>query len=322
MKNKKINLYIYPNAKPHDHDTNVSGFAHNLVDTVPMSKIGIERHFNVCAPEEADYFFMGQFAQDSSDIMKVSPADYKYFKGNENKHICDLDGEGGFEYSNRNPIPTWLHRSIITANGIPKTYSNIPGLFPRPTFSQLLIDIIKNQNEQFDFPKKTSIGSRVYLNHKIRALTAYVLHKSSFNKELHLNKIWHGLTPIGTDIQKNFIETMLNNSISLCPRGSGIDSVRFYETCYFMRLPVIITDQDYYLLGEDRYDTSFCFRICDSDMKPSFLKEALEEIYNLPIEVQKEHAVNARVYFDTVVREYFADPTLYFLKWMNSNERK
>ncbi len=315
-----MNLYIYPSAKAHDHDTNASGFAHNLFNTVPMSKSGIDQHFNVSSAENADYFYMGQFAQDSSDIMKVSPSDFEYFKNNEERHICDLDGEGGFEYSNRNPIPKWLHNSIITANGVPKSYSNINMLFARPTFSQLLIDIVKNRHEEFVFPEHSSMGLRAYLNHEIRAATAYVLHKSDFKKELHLNKKWEGLTLVGSDVQDKFIETMLNNSISLCPRGSGIDSVRLYETFYYTRVPVMISDQDYYLLGEDMHDTSFCFRICHDEMKPSFLKEKLEEIYNLPISSQKKIAMQARRYFDEVVRKYFEDPTLFFLEWLESKK--
>ena len=322
MSRAKLKLYIYPEAQPHDHDTNKSGMAENLENTVPMSRLGIKKHFEVSSPENADYFFMGQFPQDSSGITKYSPADFGFFAGNESRHICDIDGEGGFEFSRRPAIPSWLYDSVITANGVPKTYSRLKNIFPRPTFSQLLIDIIKNREEDFVFPTQPSFGLRCFLNHDIRALLVYVLHKSDFQKDLHINKSWEGLASVGTDIHQRFIETMLNNSISLCPRGSGIDSVRLYETCYYKRVPVLISDRDYFLLGEGTYDTDFCFRICDKDMTPQYLKESLVEIYNTPIQELERRAIAARKYFDLVVRKYFEDPTLFFLKWLERNNAK
>ena len=315
MGRTKIKLYIYPNAKAHDHDTNKSGYANNLYNTVPMSELGIDRHFELTSPDECDYFYMGQFAQDSGDILKARPSDYEYFKGNQHRHICDIDGEGGFEFSNRPAIPNWLSNSIITANGVPKSYANLK-IFARPTFSQLLVDLVKEE-QCFDFPETVSFGLRCFLNHKVRAATMHALHNSNFEKELHINKKWLGLVSNNTPgIQDVYIDTMLNNLISLCPRGSGIDSVRLYETCYYSRVPVLISDQDYYLLGEDNHDTDFCFRICTSACNPFYIKEQLGKIYNTPIGELKERALLAKKYFNDEVKRYFEDPTLYFLQWI------
>jgi hypothetical protein len=320
---KKKKLYIYPNAKPHDHDTNESGFANNLYNTVPMSEVGIKKYFTITSPEDAEYFYMGQFSQDKKETLSISSQDYKYFVGNESKHILDIDGEGGFEYSMRPHIPLWLHESIITANGVTKNYSEIKMIFPRPTFSQLLVDIAQKK-EEFEFPNNKSLGLRCFLNHKSRALVIYTLHNSNFEKELHVNKKWEGLTPVNTNgVQDAFISTMLGNSISLCPRGSGIDSVRFYESCYYNRVPVIISDHDYYLLGEEFYDTSFCYRICDEGLSPELLHKRLEEITNTPHELLLKRANCAKKYFNEVVVDYFSDPTLFFIKWLNKkNETK
>tara|TARA_R100001082_G_scaffold110143_1_gene89138 strand:+ start:11992 stop:12933 length:942 start_codon:yes stop_codon:yes gene_type:complete len=308
---KKIKLYIYPNANPHDHDS-----SEHCKNTVPFSKVGIEKHCVLVSPQEADYFYMGQFNNDRGDLSKFKPEHFPYFKGNESRHICDIEGEGGFEASNRSHIPDWLHNSIITTMGPLKKYSNIQYLFTRPTFSHLFMDIIRNQKEDFKFPDKKSFGIRLFMNHKVRAATVMALHKSDFEKEIHVNRKWEGLSKIGSSTQKDFIETMLNNSISLCPRGSGIDSVRFFETCYYNRLPVIITDHDYYLFGEDTYDMSFCYRIHKIDTNPKYILDELQKIYNTPIEDMKEKANAAKQYFETIVREYFEDPTLYFLKWL------
>ena len=310
---KKIKLYVYPNANPHDHDS-----TQHCVNTVPLSRMGIEKHCDLVSPQEAEYFYMGQLNNDRGDLLRAHPSHYKYFVGNESKHICDIEGEGGFESSNRPAIPSWLHKSVITPMGPLKTYSNIEFLFTRPTFSQLLMHIVGSESETFEFPNEVSFGLRAYLNHKVRALLVYVLHKSDFKKELHVNRVWQGLSEIGSDTQKDFIDTMLANSISLCPRGSGIDSVRLVESCYYSRVPVLISDHDYYLFAEDTYDTNFCFRICGKNMSPEFLKQELEKIYNTPHSELKQRAESAKQYFETAVREYFADPTLYFFKWLEA----
>ena len=138
---KKIKLYIYESAKGHEHDINSSGLSSLLYNTVPMSEKGINDHCVLTSPEEAEYFYMGQFSQDKREILKITPEDYKYFKGNESRHILDIDGEGGFEASDRPAIPDWLKDSVITTNGPIKKYSDIKFLFARPTFSHLLIDV-------------------------------------------------------------------------------------------------------------------------------------------------------------------------------------
>jgi hypothetical protein len=320
---KKIKLYVYDNAKKHEHDTNSSGMAAELYNTVPLSEKGILDHCVLVSPEEAEYFYMGQFSQDKRETLVAHPNNYKYFEGNEQRHILDIDGEGGFEASARPAIPPWLRKSIITTNGPLKKYSDIQFLFARPTFSHLLIDIIRNQKENFAFPKEKSFGLRIFLNHKVRAATVHALHNSDFKKEIHVNRKWQGLSPIGSKTQQDFVKTMLNNSISLCPRGSGIDSVRFWESCYFNRLPVVISDYDYFLFGEDHYDMSFCYRINNPNVNPSYIFDELKKIYETPIEDMEERAAKGKEYFETIVREYFADPTLYFLNWLEmKNEKK
>ena len=308
---KKIKLYVYPNAEPHDHDS-----TEHCVNTVPMSKKGIESHCIIVPADEAEYFYMGQLNNDRGNLLRALPDHYSHFLGNESRHICDIEGEGGFEASNRPAIPRWLHNSIITTMGPLKKYSNIEFLFTRPTFSHLLMDIVDNGNEEFLFPEKISFGLRAYMNHKIRALTVYALHNSNFDKELRINRRWEGLSKIGSSVQQDFIDTMLNNSISLCPRGSGIDSVRLLETCYYNRVPVMISDHDYFLFAEDTHDTSFCYRICKKGMTPEYLHEEFKKIYETPHSELKKKANAARKYFDTAIKEYFEDPTLYFLKWL------
>jgi hypothetical protein len=302
---KKIKLYIYPQALSHVHDDVEIYF-----NTVPLSKKGIDDHFVITSPDDADYFYMGQIPNDK--FINFKKSNFSYFEGNEERHICDVEGEGGM------PIPSWLHNSIITTMGPLKKYSNIKRLFTRPTFSYLLLDIIKNRDEKFDFPKEKSFGFRGFLNHRTRAMMLHAIHHSEFEKEIHVNRKWSGPSEVGSSVQQDFIKTMLSNSLSLCPRGSGIDSVRLLEACYYNRVPILISDEDYFLVGEDHYDTSFVFRICGHDLNPDIVRERLQEIYDMPADELEDRANKAKKYFDEVVRTYFDDPTAYFIKWLKN----
>tara|TARA_R100001126_G_C4875546_1_gene175673 strand:+ start:865 stop:1782 length:918 start_codon:yes stop_codon:yes gene_type:complete len=302
-------LYVYPHAKRHVHDDTEIYY-----NTVPMSKKGIEENFQLSSPDEADYFYMGQIPNDRFN--QFTPSAYKYLKGNESRHIVDVEGEGGM------PIAPWVHDCIVTTMGPLKRYSNMKYLFTRPTFSHLFLDIIKNRNEDFSLPTEKSFGFRGFLNHKMRMMMVHALHNSDFEKDMHINRTWSGPSPIGGDVQNRYIETMKNNLISLCPRGSGIDSVRLIETCYYKRVPVLISDHDYYLFGEDNGDLDFVYRITGENLTPEKIRDELDTIYSAPVEALHERALAAREYFDNVIREYFKDPTKYLLNWLDKDGRR
>tara|TARA_R100001509_G_scaffold161143_1_gene129934 strand:- start:8500 stop:9414 length:915 start_codon:yes stop_codon:yes gene_type:complete len=300
-----MKLFVYDNAKGHVHDE-----TEHYKNTVPLSKRGIEQHFEITKnPNEADYFYMGQIGNDS--FRAYSPETFKYFSKHAHKHICDVEGEGGVQ------IVDWLKDGIITTMG-PLKGQNIPRLFTRPTFSTLLVDNVNNNTERFELPDNKTFGFRGYMNCKARGFMVYVLHHiAEIEKDIHINKVWSGPAAIGSDTHKVYVDTMLSNAVSLCPRGSGIDSVRFLESCYYNRVPVIISDLDYHLVGEDHHDMSFCFRLNIQDYNQEKLTKELLEINNTSQEELQFRASKAKEYFDQVIVKYFEDPTAYFLDWLS-----
>ena len=304
----KIKLYVYPHAKPHVHD----GIA-EYVNTVPLSKKGIEDHFDVVGPNDADYFYMGQLTNNAS-LNSYNQNSWQFLAKFPEKHICDYEGEGGQEYGAGGvAIPDWLRKSILTINGPLKTYGDL-NIFTRPTFSNLLVDIAKNRNEYFSVPKKKSVWFKGLINCTTRQLLTIAMSRFEGELDFELNNKWSGPSQVDSEIQKNYIKKMNDNLISLCPRGSGMDSVRLIETCYYKRVPVLISDHDYFMVGEPGYDTSFCFRIISND--PADILNQVVEIYNRPIKELVERAEAAREYFEDVIRVYFNDPTLTFIKWL------
>ena len=304
----KLKLYIYPNAKDHVHD-----HLARYVNCIPLSRKGLEDHCTLVCPEDADYFYMGQFPDVDN---RPSPDEFKYFKGNEARHIVDLEGEGGIE------IPEWLHDSIITTNGPLKEYSHIKKLFVRPTFSHLLLDIVNGEPEQFDVPEEKSFGFKGLPNHAVRYLLFNSFYQTPKNAHLpvHItpNNVWGGPKNKGDELRTEYVDTMLQHSFSLCPRGIGIDSVRVIESCYYNRAPIVITDKDYFLVGEHRVNVDdFCYKVIVPESSEKDLVSQLDYIYNRPMEEIVEKSNKARAYFDTVIRDYFADPTKEFINWLN-----
>lgn len=306
---EKINIFLYKNARPHVHDTEHRDHYYN---TIPFSELGIKQHCNIVdSPDDADFFYMGQFSNDRWG--NYSPSYFEHFLGNEKKHICDVEGEGG------QFIPDWLHNSIVTTMGPLKRYKNIFKLFARPTFSRLLLDIVKKPQENFSLPNEVSFGFRGFMNHKTRYYMAVALKDLDLPLSLWYNNNWSGPSEPGSNIQQEYIDTMLNSFVSLCPRGSGIDSVRLIESCYYNRIPVLISDEDYFMVGEGYYDTSFCYRYIESNpiIKENMVK-FITDILNTDIEELTDKANKAKKYFNDVILKYFEDPTKYFLNWLKN----
>lgn len=309
--NKK--LYIYPNASHHDQDT-----IEEYKDTVPLSEAGIKKHFTVVdTPENADYFYIGQISNASTvPLYESTGEEFPFFNGNEKLHIADMEGEGGWD------IPDWLQKCILTTMG-PRKSVDVYKLFTRPAFSKMFVEMIKDKRT-FNFPEKNGFGFRGCINHEVRnlmfrALNLPILNEKRIRREAYINGGYAGSAPANHPIHKIYEELMLKHPLSLCPRGAGIASTRILETCFYSRVPVIIVEDDFWQVGEDEYDMSFCFKILVNN-SPEELANELINIYNTDIEELKERGMEARKYFDTVVRPYMDDPTLYFLKWLERNK--
>ena len=310
--NKKYNLFVYPNAKPHVHDNEemhlVNGVS-QYINTVPLSEIGIKNHFNLTTHEDADFFYMGQI----SDGMEIpNKENFIYLKDNEHKHICDIEGD----WVNKQ-IPNWMFNCILTINGARKEYGAIK-MFVRPTFSFLLVDLAKNklpyERRQID---NISFGFRGYLDpYGVRLKMINAFNKSNLIGDVSITNVWMAQNDIHSDNAKKYINILTNNIFSLCPMGSGFDSIRFFESCYYGAIPIVISD--IFVPFQKEFGKPFFFEI-DYRLSEDEIKTKLIEITQTPIEIIKEMSDNAQDYFNCFIVSYFKDPTLTFLNWL-SNE--
>lgn len=313
MTRKKYNLFIYPSAQPHVHDDETLHLVNGIsqyINTVPFSKKGISEHFNITTADKADFFYMGQI----SDRMGIpSKKNFFFLDGNESKHVCDIEGD----WTNR-MIPEWLKDCVLTINGAKKEYEDLD-MFIRPTFSFLLVDLAKKKNKYVKTREiNTKFGFRGFPDtHGVRKKMKESFDLSGFDGEVILNNTWQAQNNINSENTVKYIKTLTDNLFSLCPMGAGVDSIRFYESCYFGSIPVIISNN--FIPFEYEFNKPFYFRI-DPNLSIEGMLLEFSKIKNTSTNVIKEMSKNAQEYFEVQVRSYFYDPTLKFLKWYNNEK--
>jgi hypothetical protein len=297
----RVKLYIYSNAKPHSHDLDPP-----FVNTVPLSQKGIQDHCDVVCPDEADYFYMGQFS-DASKNEEMCAKNFMYWEKYPDRHIADIEGD----WPNRK-IPEHLKQSWLTINGVPSEMKDWPRLVIRPTFSKLFLQLIKSP-PKFLAPNNRRFFFKGYPDPwGVRAKLYYVIQTSNLDADYVLTAKWNGHNDPENSVAKSYTSQMESGCFALCPRGVGHDSVRFFEACMFGRIPVVVGDN--IIMGEEwGVDTSFAIKISQHESLLD-IKKQLVQVSKMSGEEVYERASAARRYFTNTVLSYFQDPTMYFLE--------
>lgn len=291
-----LNLFIYPWAKNpvHDNDPVYRG-------SVPFcrSNIGISDFVITEDPNCADYFYMGQF--NDTDNLEIVP---EYYTGKKN-HIADIEGDW---YSRSLPLE-WLRNYILCINGVKNAYRPfLDNIIVRPTFSNLLMSLVKQKasyvpvyNRAFSFTGLPDpLGIRKYMIDTLKHL--------GLTHHGHLTNEWKGSSASYKD-HEYLLGCMQASTFSLCPRGTGVDSARYIESCFAGRFPIIVGDNVPF--GYD-YHLPFYIQICPND-----IEDGLCEVSKMSICEIDQYSKNAVKFFNEYVREYFDSPTQYFLERLN-----
>jgi hypothetical protein len=300
---KTKNLFVYPNALIQTQDK-----INEYWNTIPMCIEGQHKHFNIVTdPQKADLFFMGMISCGTVDQFK--PSDFPYLQQNESKHIFELEGDWV-----SNSAPEWLAKLAKSGNSS-KPEHLIGPLCVRPAVSNLLAFLAKNNPEyDFEFPDSKTWAFRGFPDpFGVRARTVRIMQQLNLPGDYGLTNQFGARQALDSDPVGSYCKLLHANLISVCPRGAGIDSIRFYETCFFGRVPVAISDAKW--LGEDHYDMSFAYRLSPS-LSDNELAAELTKINDIPYEELVERGKKARQYFQEVVIPYFQDPTLYFINFL------
>ena len=306
----KVNLYIYPQARDHVQDS-MRYYKHK----VPFGKAGIEKHCNITTDiDKADLFYMGQMNADDANV----PLNFEYLEKWPEKHVVDLEGD--FNESN---VPPPLPKEVLKTMATATNTIDWGNLVPRMAMSHVAWELSQNKEYIPDVEdKQKKFFFRGQYNHPLRGTLKNIeASNPPFNIEVTLLREWGGQVDLEDgDSRANMVDpyhkSMKAHLLSLCPRGVGMGSVRFYESCYFGCVPIIIGFDT--ILGDPWYDTSFIFRI-DPTRSPEQIKEELHSISKEPLNLLRERGLKARVYYNEVVLPYMEDPTKYFLDTYKNN---
>jgi hypothetical protein len=310
----RINLYVYHHGWVHSQD-----LIPEYVNTTPFSTEGLKQHcYIVDDPDEADLLYMGQVSDGNIDNPNhpILEESFEFLKGRESKHVLDLEGDwcalpgygGGAQIA-----PQWVLQCIKSA--APTKYAHwVQPIMARPNLSGLLAFLKTNPSCEIEFPDNVSLGFRGQpdpINTRVRIGDS--LKRIGVKHDVTFNTSWGGRKGVDSPAVSAYIESLYTNLISLCPEGVSSATIRFYETCFFARVPVIVGEQ--MVMEEGDYDTSFLYKI-DPTLGDQHLDQELLKIANTPLPELIDKAKAARQYFLDVVMKYFEDPTLYFINWM------
>ena len=303
--NNKLRVFKYENGYAHVHDS-----IPEYRNVTPFSEDGVSEWCDLTDnPEEADLFLMGQWPRGSQLNIK----DFEHFEKYKEKHFIDLEGEGGLD------IPEFLWQSIVSVNGPPSHYaSKVKNVFVRPTFSKLFVDLCRNRFEDIEHSNDRSVGFKGFINCQTRYDMFMHLgnQPNILDSTLEANPTWNGPAEVGSEIQEEYIARLKKHAFTLCPRGSGVDSVRLLEACYYGRIPILISDFDYELVDHLQSDTSFVRKVIwDGSVN---LATIIKDIVSVDDSVIEEDQRRAKSYFENTLREYMNDPTLYVCKWLKN----
>lgn len=295
-------IFIYDDINHPVHDT-----IYEYKNCIPFCHKGIIDNFIITKnPKDADIFYMGQFAEGKF----YGFGQFDYIDEYPDKHVCDIEGDW-FNVSLPNHV---LSKSIFTINGLKNEYKfNLNRMFIRPTFSKNLINLLKENNElRVNYNRKfTFIGFNDPLNIRLN-LKTNLTQKYPKNTDIILTNKWLGSSDLKND-HSIFNEKILSGTFSLCPRGTGVDSVRFLESCFHGRIPIVISDN--VCFGYD-FPYKFYFQ---HDFKENY-DMFFDNIINMSDKEIFEYSNNAKRFFDEYVRIYFKDPTKFFMQWFNQRK--
>lgn len=322
-----MKFFVYPKGHaPHQE------YTPEYVNYLPLSRHALQCEVELTDnPKRADFFFMGQFGDGVKGLDGMPVQDYldksleHYFKRfpylescphkhilNKNGDWADLDARGRVVEKD---IRDYFMQCVVFTNNISlsrhpeRTY-----VYPCQSLPFLsLIDreyVVKPAARSFYFQGCPDLFG-------IRRRVKSILGMSGLPHDaVILPGGWSYADP-ASDFVKIYFSRFESNMFAVCPRGGGRDSIRFFEACFFGRIPIVIGDP--LLPGEDighRYD--FFFRVPQSATNGDLLY-LFNKVYNLSDDEINQKSQQARAYFENVIRPRVKNPTQSFLSLLRGD---
>lgn len=222
----------------------------------------------------------------------------KYFKDHPEKHVFILQ-------SDYNPLKVLSDLGAkIFCDSSCKSDTNI---FPLPFFVQAL-DKVKNLKQleskeileaQYDISFHGCVNSdhlniRKNMLEKAKAINKYKIFLEEKDKYFWSYKF----TPEELSHEKTkYTNNITNSKFVLCPRGAGYTSARFFETIWFGRIPILISDEVKLPLESIVPWDDLIVKVSETEMDIEIKVDNFLSTHDLE-EVSKKLKTIARKYFD------------------------
>lgn len=219
-----------------------------------------------------------------SDIEAMASS-LQFFNQIPNKHIFFLLGDNW-------SIPKSLNRSIVfqvscnnITHGVALPYHADESFGLSPDIKDAKIDILFQC-----WPGSSPIRSAI----------KKFLANSKFKTLIKTTNEYYECLPQQDQIdsRRSWIDNLFNSKFVLCPRGGGLNSIRFFETILAGRIPILIADKAKLPLKKHIDYNEFIIKVSENNI--DYINTAVEKF------MDKKDIVKSSAYAKQVSFEYFS----------------
>jgi hypothetical protein len=290
---RRIRVYKYSHALPHLHDQ-IKGYE----NSVPFSEAGIAKWCDLVGPDEAELFYCGQFNDQQRFLLQRDR--FEFLVKYPDRHVFDIEGDIGLCY----PIHQAFRGSIFSAMNAEPNHRNW-NVMVRPGCSMFLKDLLANPRQLKPLHEaKQGFYFRGQMDpNSVRGKMMLAFDAADVPGSCEIIEGWNAPTPADSPIVQRYEAEMTSWTYALCPAGWGQATQRFLEAVLLGRIAVIIGDG--LLFGDSHIQQELRL---PASVAVEQLARWLRRIYKVPFLLNSFYAQE--------IRDYFEDPTAYFLSWM------
>jgi len=302
---RKVKIYIYEHALEEIYTRD------GYPNCIPFCRPGVERWCELVGPEDAELFYGGQYNKATRWLLH--PNRFQFFKGNEARHVFDLEGDHSFE------IPDLVQPCILSAMNALLTHRSGWNVMVRPACSRFLMALIRRgKGVTYVPPQKTGYFFKGQRDpHGLREKVKEALEVSGVPYRWEWTEGWNAQTSADQPVVQSYEAGLLEWSWPLCPGGTAnMMTVRFYEACGLGRMPFAISYNDWCGM-DDTTDATVPMEWASPTKSLDELADWLRLCFERYSPAYEQERFNRQVrrYFEDCIMHYFADPTRYLLDW-------
>lgn len=229
------------------------------------------RYVSVASPEDADYIVFPYIIDDFIQIIRAMPVHYfirelPFFRTYERKHVFFHCHDHGHPLFTQGLILTTAPDRSNADDPYVRTIPYRPGhhvLRSSPDYNFNAIDLDTNFMGTLSWPVRCSLIQGVFKEEGLRFhiqcpnTVDWACKKTSY---LHMADADNA-----RKLEEQFLDAMRRSWTTLCPRGLGSSSIRFFETMCLGRIPVHVSDSYRPPFDDEINYSEFCLFIPEAE---------------------------------------------------------